>query len=89
VPDDCPLPVREADLTGQARLNLVDGLYEFQRAYGRAPRSWRDYSYGMGHLARAAARESIRLAAAGRMAQAVKPEDWKDWIREQRTHADW
>ena len=89
MPDDCPRPAREADLAARTRLNLIDGLYEFQRAFGRSPRSWRDYSYGMGHLARASARESIRMARAGRMAQAAKPEDWRDWSQEQRFYADW
>ncbi len=89
MPDDCPRPAREAELTAQARVNFADGLYEFEAGYGRPPRSWRDYSYGLAHLGRAAARASIRAASAGRVAQVVKAEDWRTWLAEQRLHADW
>ena len=90
MPDDSPYPAGEQELTRRApRVNMLDGFYEFQRAFGRAPRSWRDYVYGQRHLARASAREAIRAASAGRMAQAAKAEDWQGWMSEQRTHADW
>lgn len=88
MPDDCPRPARADELTQKVRVNFADGLYEFEMAFGRAPRSWMDYHHGMAHLARATARESVRQASAGRLAQA-QPDDWKRWLTEQRTHADW
>ena len=44
----------------------------------------------MRHLARARARESLRLAAAGQMGSGfVKPADAHQWFRDQKAAAGW
>lgn len=68
-------------------------MSEFARAFPAwmvdgEPRSWRHYVYGMMHLARAGARESLRLSTAAQMAFAKK-EDAETWMRTQRAVAGW
>jgi hypothetical protein len=76
-----------------ADIDLIDGLYEFCRAYpalvvGGYPVTWAHYEHGMRHLARAMARDTLRAAEAARVAQATK-DGWQEWTRAMRPAAGW
>jgi len=76
---------------------LADCLCEFALAYPHwlvpwwafwrrdrtLPCSWKHYVYGLTHLRRASARESLRLAQASAVAQS-RPEDFRQFCRETR-----
>ena len=85
VPDEIPRPGprRRGGTAGTTTLDLVDWLYEFRAAFGRDPASWRDLNYGMDHLARAAAREKLRIWDAHSAASGLR-KDVRDWHDEQR-----
>jgi hypothetical protein len=57
---------------------MVDGV----------PRSWRHFSYGVAHLDRARARDSLRAAAAAGV-PTMKKDDAQDWFTRQRAAASW
>lgn len=69
----------------------MDGLCEFVRAYPAwvrdgLPLSWRHFGYGMAHLGRAAAAESLRVAAA--VAMSFMPSDeGRAWRAQQKRAA--
>jgi len=48
------------------------------------PLSWRHYVYGAEYLARADAREDVRLAAAVRIASHATPNHFKMWVDRMR-----
>lgn len=62
---------------------------EYRRAFGHHPRTWREFSYGLAHLARHHARDMLRLAAATTVAHAPDTPDRRDWYCTQRIAADW
>ena len=83
MPDEIPRPVPEAG-PERARPDLLDQALEFRRAFGAWPRSWVEFIHGVGHLARAAAAEKLRIADAT-AAPHQKSADWKRWVSELRT----
>lgn len=63
-------------------------LYNFRRVYGREPAHWPDFVAGTSHLARADARESLRLASAASVPM-MKQEAADEWYHTQRAAAGW
>ena len=86
MPDEIPRPVPDAGGRASSRTDLLDQALEFRRAFGEWPRSWVEFIHGVGHLARAAAAEKLRIADAT-AAPHQKPADWKRWVSELRTQA--
>lgn len=52
------------------------------------PLTWRHFRYGIAHLARASARDSLRLAAVGGVGW-MKKDDAREWYRTQTDAAGW
>lgn len=52
------------------------------------PLSWRHFVYGMAHLSRVNARESLKLASSTRIASAEK-KDFTEWMSTQTFVAGW
>ena len=75
-------------------VDLIDGLAEFARAFpgwigaDGYPLSWRHYVYGMAHLGRAAARETLRAATAAGAAW-MKPDQYRQWRADVQAAAGW
>lgn len=86
MPDEVLRPARPVDAP-RSPADLADALCEFARAFPAwttpdgFPRSWRHYVLGMGHLGRASARESLRLAQAAAIGQST-PEGFRAWQRD-------
>jgi len=57
---------------------MLDLVMEYRRVYGNYPSTWRDFVYGLDHLSRHYARDSIRVASAVRIGQSTDPEAWYD-----------
>lgn len=90
VPDAAPPPPP----TTRVVLDCVDSLMEFVLAFPALchrgePISWAHYVYGLRHLARSRAREDLRGALAGRIAQTPDKEAWSRWTAEQASAAGW
>lgn len=78
VPSDRPVTV-----------DLIDNLYSFQAQYGRRPSTWKDYVYGMRHIARLSSREDLRGAAFTRVGVNADQKSWREYEREMRAAAGW
>jgi hypothetical protein len=70
-------------------VDLIANRYVFEDALKREPRSWKDYVYGMHHVARKAAQEDLRTAVAVRIGVNADKKGWQDYEREQRPAAGW
>lgn len=81
MPDDVPRPV-PGHLRGDGGADLLDQVYEFQRAFKRLPRSWPDFVSGCAHLSRAACAEKLRIADA--VGATKDPDGWQRWVRDHR-----
>lgn len=91
LPDEYPHPVSRKN---QPIIDVLDGFFEFTRMFPALigpdglPVSWAHYHYGMRHMTRAIARETLRIAQASRISQC--PADvWAKFSREQTRAAGW
>jgi hypothetical protein len=85
VEDESPATPPDRQIT----VDLIDNRYAFEDTFKRVPRSWKDYVYGMHHVARKSAREDLRRAVATRIAVNGDKDGWRDYEREMRTAARW
>jgi hypothetical protein len=85
VEDDAPLVPADR----QATIDLIDNKYAFEGHFKRPPLSWKDYVYGMRHIARQASREDLRGAVAARIGVNADAKGWRDYERELRALAGW
>lgn len=75
-------------------IDLIDGVMDFARTFPGLlnaeglPVSWAMYVYGMRHLGRAVARDTLRYAQAMRVGQADK-EAWKEFSISMRSASGW
>jgi hypothetical protein len=90
VPDDTP----QYEPAGQrARVvDMLDGFFEFAHLFGNlmrdgVPASWMHYQLGLRYLRRIHARDEIRMAQAGRLAQADMPA-WRRYTDDLRRAAE-
>jgi hypothetical protein len=73
----------------RATIDLIDNRYAFEGHFKRAPRSWKDYVYGMHHIGRHASRSDLRLAVATRIGVNGDKDGWQAYERELRSAAGW
>lgn len=91
VPDESPSTSGSA---ADQTIDLMDGLLEFVRMFPAwvgpdgLPVGWAMYQYGLRHIGRTFARDTLRAASAARVAQADKA-DFQSFTREQRSAAGW
>jgi hypothetical protein len=85
VEDESPLTPSEQRVT----VDLIDNRYAFEGHYKRPPRSWKDYVYGMHHIARQQAREDLRAAVAARVGVNSDEKGWLKHERALRETAGW
>lgn len=85
VEDESPVIPSDRPVT----VDMVDNLYTFEAAFGRRPRSWRDYVYGMRHIGRANSRGDLRGAVATRIGVNSDEKGWKAFERDMRLYAGW
>lgn len=90
VPDESPQTGSDSGQT----IDLMDGLLEFVRMFPAwvgadgLPVSWAMYQYGIRHIDRAVARDTLRIASATRVAQSAKTA-FQAFASEQRSAAGW
>ena len=86
MPDEYPRRTPEREDSGENRIDLLDGLADFAREFpgwlgsDGKPVTWRAFVIGTRFLARARAREKLRLADATSVVQA-KDEHRRRWVR--------
>jgi hypothetical protein len=83
IPDDTPVPQRKGTAS---TVDMMGGVMDFAEAFPRhtddhgRPYFWATYQYGIRHIERSIARESLRNADAARIASASK-DDFQKWTR--------
>lgn len=86
MPDEYPRRRPEREEGGANRVDLLDGLADFAREFpgwldgSGKPVTWRAFVIGTRYLARARAREKLRMADATSVVQA-KDEQRRRWVR--------
>jgi hypothetical protein len=89
-PDDTP-QYEQADQRARV-VDMLDGFHEFAHVFpalmrDALPASWSHYQYGLRYLRRIRARDEIRMAQAGRLAQADLPA-WRRYTDDLRRAAE-
>jgi hypothetical protein len=92
VPDQSPT------ISGAApapTVDMMDGVMEFARVFPALmsrdglPVSWAHYVYGMRHIGRTVARETLRAAQAARIGQTPDKEAWASFHSTMRSASGW
>lgn len=83
-PSDKPVTV---DLIDQAK--AITAKWPACADANGLPRLWADYIYGSRHLARARAREDLRMATMFRIAQGADKHEWKSFLADEQSAAGW
>lgn len=65
-------------------VDLIHMRYAFEDMFGRPPRSWPDYVYGIRYIGRKSSQEDLRSAAAFRVGRWADKKGWAEYDRSMR-----